>query len=191
MLYQQTQFRAFGNSVKHCILFHLWLIAAIGEPIGLAIRVPTLLDSPVSMPTWVEFLAAFERVDAAEGLSDKVTKQVNRGGDQAPVGTSVFRRRKGVLFGIIRAIIQLTVALEGPGLDLLRIREAELEGAQSLSRYRLASFTSDLLDELRALYPSPEPPIPDTPPAAERSRSPPRILVEGLNTPPGTTRAST
>ena len=91
---------------------------------------------------------------------------------------------KGVLFGIIRAIIQLTVALEGPGLDLLRIREAELEGAQSLSRYRLESFTSDLLDELRALYPSPEPPIPDTPPPAERSRSPPRILVEGLNTPP-------
>ena len=91
MLYQQTQFKTFGNSVKHCILFHLWLIAAIaavGEPIGLAIRVPSLLDSPVSMPTWVEFLAAFERVDAAEGLSDKVTKQVNRGGDQAPVGTS-------------------------------------------------------------------------------------------------------
>ena len=107
MLYQQTQFKTFGNSVKHCILFHLWLIAAVGEPIGLAIRVPTLLDSPVSMPTWVEFLAAFERVDAAEGLSDKVTKHVNRGGDQAPVGTSDFRRRKGVLFGIIRAIIQL------------------------------------------------------------------------------------
>ena len=76
------------------------------------------------------------------------------------------------------------MALEGPGLDLLRIREAELEGAQSLSRYRLESFTSDLLDELRALDPSPEPPIPDTPPPAERSRSPPRILVEGLNTPP-------
>ena len=95
--------------MKLCILFHLWLRTAIGEPIGLAIRVPTLLDSPVSMPTWVEFLAAFERVDAAEGLSDKVTKQVNRGGDQAPVGTSDFRRRKGVLFGIIRAMKQLTV----------------------------------------------------------------------------------
>ena len=164
--------------MKNRILFHLWLIAA------LASLVPTL----VSMPTWSEFLAAFERVDAAEGLSDKVTKQVNRGGDHAPVGTSDFRRRKGVLFGILRAIIQLAVALEGPGLDLLRIREAELEGAQSLSRDRLESSTSDVLDELRALYPSPpEPPITGTPAPAERSRSPPRILVEGLNT----TRAST
>ena len=105
------------------------------------------------MPTWVEFLAAFERVDAAEGLSDKVTKHVNRGGDQAPVGTSDFRRRKGVLFGIIKAINQLSVALEGPGLDLLRIRE----GAQSLSRYRLESFTSHLLDYLKpcCVYSSP------------------------------------
>ena len=159
MLHQQTQFRAFGSSVKLCIRFHLWLRTAIGEPIGLAIRVPTLLDSPVSMPTWVEFSAAFERVNAA-------------------------RRRKDILFGIIRAIIQLTVALEGPGLDLLRIREAELEGSQNLSRYRLESFTSDLLDEPRALYPAPGPPIPDTPPPAERSRSPPRISVEGLSTPP-------
>ena len=93
----------------------MWLIAAIGDAVGLAILVPTLLDPPASMPTWSEVLAAFERVDAAEGLSDKVTKQVNRGGDHAPVGTS------------------------------------ELEGAQSLSRDRLESFTSDLLDELRAL----------------------------------------
>ena len=81
------------------------------------------------MPTWNVLLTVFERVDAAEGLSDRITKQVNRGGDHAPLWNISFRRRKVALFGTLKVLIQLTVALECPGLYLLRIREAELEGA--------------------------------------------------------------
>ncbi|CAE7545185.1 RE1 [Symbiodinium sp. CCMP2592] len=50
------------------------------------------------MVAWDDFVAAYGRIDTAEDLSGRIEKAASRGGDQAPNGTSDYRRRKAVLF---------------------------------------------------------------------------------------------
>ena len=128
------------------------------------------------MPSWSELIAAFGHVDSAEGLSARVSKQALRG-SRWLVGLSETQ----VCSFATPCHHTADYCARGPGIDLLRIREAELEGAQSLSRGFLETYTLELLGELQALYPPAPEPASSTLEGRVRSRSPPRNGISLLS----------